>query len=293
LLILAVLGMNLATLASRKYFAMCVVALLAGVLAIGSVARGMFHNPKSSEPQIPAFIEAVERESQGDQVPFIVSFDHGVWDFVAAFVVEMDRRGKPVYLADESYTFLFTKRYTQLPEGLLSCHPRFLDFTVPGEASFRVIAQTEEVVVQEADLHYRLGSEFLLPKQERGSGLKGWAGEKWTGRRSELVMEVDPVYCDVKLTVVAEAFVPEQHPETCVNVIVNDQTVSQWKFQAGESVAPRNAVLPADLVNKQRPLHIVFESPDACSPAALGLSGDGRHLAMNVHQLWLSKIRED
>jgi hypothetical protein len=295
LLVLTIAAINAAVLASRNAFAAGVVVLASGFVGGYAVASGKFLNPYNGDPTIPTMIEALERQSPEGAAPILVTFDFRLWPVVAGVVVEMERRGKPVYLADEYWTFLFTKRFTQLPEDLLRRHPRRLDFTQPGMAFAPIVVQTATVAVQESDTHCRLGSEIVFDDHVRPFSRDGLTGGgpdgKWTtGSRAVLALDFDPIEQPVELTVVADAFVPEQHPRTTVNVIVNDQVVDHWTFQAGDGQAPRRTVLSPAIVNRQWPLQIVFETPDACSPAELGLSKDPRRLALCLHRLRLDEL---
>jgi hypothetical protein len=96
---------------------------------------------------------------------------------------------------------------------------------------------------------------------------------------------------DVLLSVKARAFVHEVHPELDVDVIVNDEQVGEWEFVHGQADSGvRTAILPASLVNKQKPLQIAFRVPNAKSLAELGLASDERQFGLGLLELRLSKI---
>src|SRR5262249_46541350 len=192
---------------------------------------------------------------------------------------------------------MFTKRFTQFPNDLLRQPLRRLDFTVPGEASGRIVARTDQVVLQELDAHYRLRAVITFDAHPRPFALPGCRRPgpgllSTPASRAPLDLErahLAPIAPDLELTVEALGFTTPAHPQTRVNVIVNDQVVDHWTFQAGEDWGPRHAVLSPAVVNRQPALKIVFESPDACSPAELGLSRDVRPLAMNLRKLRLAE----
>jgi hypothetical protein len=295
LIVVSTCAMNVAVLLSRNAHAAGLVVLSAGFIGGYALATGKFTNNYTGEPAIPAFVEAVERSAPADARPLIVSSDPVLWPYVAGFVVEMERRGKSVYVMDDSRTFLFTKRFTQFPPDLFCGRLRRVDITVPAAATARVIAGTDKVVLQEFDTSYRLGSDMIFDDHARAFTLRGWEqggiDGKWTvGTRAEVALSIDPIRQDVELSVTADGFVTDRHPQTLVTVVVNDQVVGEWVFRNGESCGERRAVLSPAIVNRGGMLRIVFETPDACSPAELGISRDPRKLAMNVRQLRLREV---
>jgi hypothetical protein len=288
LILLTTAAMNVTVLLTRNAIGAGATAVLATVGAGHAMHTGAFLNDYAGCPEVPAFIEALERDPKWGKEPVLISCNIETWPVAAGFVVEMARRGNPVYLADESWSFLFTSRFTQLPEDLYHRHRWRLDFVRPGQAAFRVLARTDQVALQELETHYPLGSVVVFDNHARAFTLRGWdeggSNGKWTvGPRAVLALDLDPIEHDVELTVTADGFVADQHPQTSVKVIVNDQVVDQWTFQKGESRAPRRTVLSSEVVNRKAPLQIVFEAPDPCSPAELGLSKDPRRLGIYVH----------
>jgi hypothetical protein len=152
LLVLTTVAMNLAVLASRNRLTRGAIAVVAVLVCGAALARGRFADAYLGSPEIPAFIEALERESKGVDAPVIVSFDRpDLWGIAIGFVVELDGRGKEVYVADEAFAVQFTKRFTRVPPGILERRPRRVGFTDPDNPSSRVIARTQTVVLQEMD----------------------------------------------------------------------------------------------------------------------------------------------
>jgi hypothetical protein len=291
-------AMNLAVRWSQSPAYAGGVMVTAGLIAGYSLALGAFKNSYPGDPAIPAFIDALEREAPGDTRPVLISFhpQAQVWPTVAGFVVEMDRRGRPVYLADsDDWIYMFTKRFAKVPNSLFHQPLRRLDFALPGSASARVLGQTDKVVLQEFKASYRLGSEIVFDAKAHPFTLRGWSGgnstSQWTvGSEAILALDVGPVVHDVELTAEVVGFATENHPQTNVNVIVNNRVIDHWVFHAGENWGERRVLLSSELIDRQPSLVIVFETPDACSPLELGLSSDPRRLAMMVHRMRLSEV---
>jgi hypothetical protein len=94
---------------------------------------------------------------------------------------------------------------------------------------------------------------------------------------------VDTVSLKIRLAALMKA--PEL-PFQPVEVHINDQKIAEWQVS---DTAEFVAAIPHDLTKAGGVLTIVFKTPKATSPKALGLSADPRVLGICCLDLELSK----
>jgi hypothetical protein len=114
----------------------------------------------------------------------------------------------------------------------------------------------------------------------------------WTfGPRAEIVADLQaPAGWDVALSldVVTSvgAFVPEnQRPTVTVRVLANDVPVGSWTFDRTNTGGPRQVVIPAAVLARERPLRVTLEVDRPHSLQELGYNDDARPLAIAVSRL--------
>jgi hypothetical protein len=118
----------------------------------------------------------------------------------------------------------------------------------------------------------------------------GWSiPEPWgrwmLGRSAALVFKI-PGHPrkDMRIKLSVSAFIPQSHPRQRVDVLANGELLTQQTFELG-SDSEVSLVIPARLVGNDNLVRLVFNLPDAISPANLGLSIDQRQLSIGVMQL--------
>jgi hypothetical protein len=129
--------------------------------------------------------------------------------------------------------------------------------------------------------------------------LKGWSGQEnwgtWTeGSKASLKLPFAvaalPAGQDVQLTIEASAFGSPKHPRQTVRVIVNDEDMGDFSFQAADGPQTLAVKIPRRTAVKQYPIAIVLDLDDATSPEALGLSQDPRMLGLGVRGMMLKTV---
>lgn len=87
-----------------------------------------------------------------------------------------------------------------------------------------------------------------------------------------------------KLVVSGLTFVNDAHAAQSVVVKVNGSPVTIWKFQKGDTLAERSAMIPDALVTGKT-MQISFSTPGAVSPKQIGASADTRVLGFGVETI--------
>jgi len=136
---------------------------------------------------------------------------------------------------------------------------------------------------------YRPGTPIDFTTAGRGRRFlgTGWSHAEpagtWTdARKAEMVFELIEVPDeDMVLTLTAHPFVVEDRPEMqAVRVAANDRTVAALRMEHAE-LDDYRIPIPRAALNDER-LRIRLTVPDAASPRALGISGDGRLLGIKL-----------
>lgn len=83
----------------------------------------------------------------------------------------------------------------------------------------------------------------------------------------------------------AQPFVWPQHPRLHVDVVVNGQTVDQWVFRLGSTVARRSARIPATLLANTRQLTIEFRIQNPAAPLYLGVGPSTSFMGLSVRRI--------
>lgn len=123
--------------------------------------------------------------------------------------------------------------------------------------------------------------------------MAGWSGPEdgftWTdGHNAVLAVQPETIDSDLTLKITASPYLGGGTlDQQRVTVYVNEHQVGEWSFdQAGTQ--EKTIVIPhAVLVEEMQ--HIAFELPDAVSPKSLGLSEDGRDLALAVRSMVIGR----
>jgi hypothetical protein len=124
----------------------------------------------------------------------------------------------------------------------------------------------------------------------------GWGAPEpfgaWTlGPRAELVAAIDPpagwdVALNLDVVTSVGGFVPEeQRPTITVRVLANDVPVGSWTFDRTNTAGPRQVVIPAAVLARERPLRVALEIDRPHSLQELGYNDDARPLAIAASKL--------
>jgi hypothetical protein len=118
----------------------------------------------------------------------------------------------------------------------------------------------------------------------------GWgAPEPWgrwmLGHTSAVAFKLAPrPLSDVRIKLSVIAFTSSSHPVQRIDARVNGQPMAQ-KAVSQPSESNLDFVIPRNLIGEDGLVRLVFDLPDAVSPASLGLNGDIREVSIGVKQL--------
>lgn len=144
---------------------------------------------------------------------------------------------------------------------------------------------------------YRWGSVINFAKGGNASIYQGegWSGAEpdftWTdSHKAVLRIPVTEAESDVILSAFFHAFlVPGKVEQQRVRILVNDREVGEWVITEG-GVRGHKVIIPRNLIDETL-MEIVFELPDAASPAEVGISEDRRTLSIAMRTIILSDYR--
>jgi hypothetical protein len=122
---------------------------------------------------------------------------------------------------------------------------------------------------------------------------RGWSAPEadfvWSnGLLSELVLPATAPGAPVMLTARLKAFVSKQLPRQRIRVLINGQVAGEWLLEADE-FRDLNLLIPNSFFGDPAQTVVTFETPDATSPKALGLSDDIRVLGFCLHSMTLER----
>lgn len=208
--------------------------------------------------------------------------------------------------------WIFTERGSQekkayIPNDLLDGQMLYITFELPDAASPAELGISEDprklsmavssVVLSEV-IPYKYGEQITFFRGGNAGKyqIEGWSGAEenftWTdANQAVLNVPVREPESDVILSAVFHAFVRPDHGvnQQRVNVLVNDQEIAKWVITEG-GVKEHKLIISRELLDGPL-MEIVFELPDAASPAELGVSGDPRTLAIAMREIVLSDYR--
>jgi hypothetical protein len=122
---------------------------------------------------------------------------------------------------------------------------------------------------------------------------RGWSAPDldfvWSdGPLSELVLPATGPGSPVTLTARLKAFLPRQLPRQRIRVLVNRQLAGEWILE-GDAFEDVSLIIPERLFSELEQTVLTFETPDATSPKALGLSDDIRSLGFCLNSITLDR----
>ena len=141
-------------------------------------------------------------------------------------------------------------------------------------------------------LDFQANSNNSLDYQWGGWSFPEREGTWTNGKEAHLFMELqEPVKHDLILNIKAVPFIHENHPQQVVDVLVNEELVTQLIFKLDKPLLNQYKIsLPAKLINSISPLQITFRFSPLASPHSLGLGDDKRLLGLMLKKM---KLVED
>jgi hypothetical protein len=118
----------------------------------------------------------------------------------------------------------------------------------------------------------------------------GWSGaEQWgrwsRGHEATLAFKVPvPTRRDLRIELSLLPFAPPPRPRQLVSVSVNGEVLAQQTFTQSTD-ASMTVTVPTRLMGNDGVVRLVFDLPDAISPASVGMSADQRVVAIGLEQL--------
>ncbi len=163
--------------------------------------------------------------------------------------------------------------------------------------SFKVIGQDDIRESGTSHTNEILEETFIRFNSDRSRAFLGTGWSKpepeftWTeGKRAELILPLAKGDGDLSMTLQLSPFtVGSAVPEQRLNISINGRSVAKVNLKHG-GFQQLSLRLPRAALNRNRKNNLVFELPDARSPKELGLSADGRVLALAIHTLRVSPV---
>ncbi len=149
-------------------------------------------------------------------------------------------------------------------------------------------------------LEYRWGDLILFRAKDGNAQsyqAEGWGRAEqnytWTdGKRARVVLPVSTPDSPVNLQMRLSGFlVPGKVESQRVRVVVNHQLMAEWVIQT-PGLQERSLLIPRELLASSGEAIIVFETPQAVSPAILGTGDDLRELGIALAWLRLTPQHE-
>jgi hypothetical protein len=149
-----------------------------------------------------------------------------------------------------------------------------------------------------SNFSYNLNETIYFTTKGLGSkfGVYGWSGaEPWgtwsDGDSSFLVFNIPHIpKSDLNLMIEGHAFLAEKHPVQEIDVYLKDHYLNTLKYTLLNNGGIRTIKIPKELIADNNPLvSIRFNYKNPNSPAALGLSADGRRLGLGIISIQLKQ----
>lgn len=136
--------------------------------------------------------------------------------------------------------------------------------------------------VEKQQTSFNFTSQSTLPVGSIDGFSVPEAHGRWMQSKHARFSWVSPSVTPTLMTVTLAPFLSVEHPRQRLVIKVNKQRVYQGEFLYDGVVVPLEVVIPAP---SEQGYLIEFETPDAISPKALGLSEDVRELSFSVKEL--------
>jgi hypothetical protein len=136
--------------------------------------------------------------------------------------------------------------------------------------------------VEKQQTSFNFTSQSTLPVGSTDGFSVPEAHGRWMQSKHARFSWVSPSVMPTVMTVKLAPFLSVEHPRQRLVIKVNKQRVYEGEFLYEGHVAPLQVVIPAP---SEQGYVIEFETPDAISPKALGLSEDVRELSFSVKEL--------
>jgi hypothetical protein len=269
------------------------VAMRLAALANGGLARGVmfgaalavgvwlaydgkFNNGYHGSPRSVELAEAIATDPRWEHGAPAVTIRENGWIEAAAVILQLERRGKRVWVVERGFDVLLTDRFK--PDGRAVNARWHIDIVEPSEPRTgvrKVLAEFNGASFREMETRVPLGAPIPLGTGGRVVGaksLEGWFSAPHldylipAARESALLVDLDT--CPTRAVRLTLAGLPIG-PNTAraggqrVGVVVNGEPVGEMKFVSIKDVEERSLVFAAEVLNRQAPARIEFSFPDA------------------------------
>jgi len=272
LVLLATAAMNAALLLGTDRRRRRVLASLVALAALWPALTGHFVNGYRGS-RFVTDLAATEASTTPADTPILVTHEHSRWPQVAGFVLEIERRGRHVFVAENHLAFLYTPSYARGWESLSGAkHLDFAPRSEPREHVRNVVYEDAEVSVRELDPRYVPGTLLSFAGGAHVWGVykgRGWAWHEVDGTYTDgpeacLSFELEqPIKGDGLLLLTARPCLPPRRAELNVDVVVNGEQVARWQVAASDRPLDLRASIPAAVLGRAGPVQIGFRFPGA------------------------------
>jgi hypothetical protein len=272
LLLLTTAAMNAALLFGTDSRRRRVLAALVTLAALWAAVTGHFVNEYRG-CRLVTDLAATELSTTPAETPILVTHEHDCWPCVVGFVLEMERHGRHVFVAESELAFLYTPNYARGWESLHDA--KHLDFarpTEPREHVRRVVYEDAELSVRELDPRYVPGTVLALTGGSHAWGIYKRCGWSWhekdgtytEGPEASLSLEMDrPITGNGVLSLTARPCLPPRRDLLNVDVEVNGEMVAHWQLAAADDPLDLRTTIPATVLQREGPVQICFHFPGA------------------------------
>ncbi len=252
--------------------------MIAAALAVCAwvVFTGRFEHGYRGSPESVALADVIAADPRWSEGAPALTLNENGWTEAAALVLQLERRGKRVWVVERAWDILLTDQFR--PDGRPVNARWHIDVSGPSDAPpgvRRVLAEYNGAVIRELETRVPLGSPVPLGTDVRGPGartLSGWFAAPNVdylisgSRESTLVIDLDPCPTrEVRLTLTGIPIGPTTAARggQRVGVVVNGEPVGEVKFESVTTAEERSVVFPAEVLNRRAPVQIDFTFPDA------------------------------
>lgn len=252
--------------------------LIAAALGAGAWAAstGRFNNGYHGSPESVALAERIAADPRWSEGAPAVTIKENGWIEAAALILQLERRGKRVWLVERGFDTLFTDRFR--PDGRPINARWHIDIVAPSEPRAgvrRVLAEFNDTSFREMETRVPLGAPVPLGMGGRVVGAKavsGWFSAPHldyligAARESVLLIDLDPCPAPkTRLTITGVAIGPNTHKlgGQRVAVAINGEPVGEVSFTSLKDVERLSLEFPSAVLNRVSPVQVTFTFPDA------------------------------
>lgn len=268
--------------AARAFASLVPVALVVATVPVNLSAAWAF--PITTVPRAWGNMAAIETTARVPRV--FVDVDRPDETMAAAYII---RRTDLLLGTEAYYPAADAATFTPTPDFPLLTDKESCVRAAPGNSAVALgggfylidgLGGTRGTPNLDLDLRQAICKPLVAMRNV--GGVEGF-GRWTTGSRAEFIIRSIPdVCCDLSIHVGAVPFlVPGRLDHQRISLSVNNTMVGEWDLTTAAKVTmqsriPRSALAGADAI------HLVFDLPDAVSPAAIGIGSDTRILGVGI-----------